>query len=110
SRGTGQIAAGDAPAPAVPGRPVHRAEAFLLLAIGIGRIGISRLLPRPDEGAGERRGIIGRRGDEERTLAAVIVALTLLMAFRPPEIGQDLGIGPAAAAPLGPAVIIAGMA
>ena len=72
--GAGQIAARHAPAPAVPGRPVHRAEALLLLAIGIGGIGISRLLPRLDEGAGERRGIIGRGGDEERTLAAVIVA------------------------------------
>src|SRR5437764_2546889 len=108
ARGRRQIPPRDAPAPAIARRAVVGSEALLLRSIYIGRVGISRLDAGLNEGLGEGRALDPGRGDRERTLAAVVVTATLLMGLGALEIGQKLGIGPAAQPLLGPVIIVAG--
>ena len=67
-----EIAARGAPAPALVGGAVTGAEAFLLRAVAIGRVGIARLLAGFDEGLAQNAGAAVRRRHAQRAVLAVI--------------------------------------
>src|SRR2546422_11646966 len=100
---------GGAAAPAVPDRPLTAPEAFLVLAVvilGVGPVCLSR---RVEPGV-EQRILIARVDHGERPVAATPGVLALFPAFTALEVGEDLGIRPAAAALLRPPVVVAAMA
>ena len=105
-----QISPRHAPAPATPRRAIIRSESLLLPGVDIGRVGISRLDAGVNEGIGQRRSLDPGRGDRQRTVSAVIRVATFFMGLGALEIGQQLGIGPAAEPLLGPIVVVAGVA
>ena len=94
--GRRQISPRDAPASAIARRAVVGSEALLLRPVHIGCVGIPCLNAGLNEGLGERRALDPGRGDRQRTLAAVIPIATFLMGLGALEIGQKLGVGPAA--------------
>lgn len=104
-----EIGVGGRPATAAPDRRVHRAEAFLLLAVVVVRRGITRLNPGLNEGFGQR--VVARAArDVQRAastapapVAAVSTGVPMLHPF---EIGQHVGISPALRTAVGPAVIV----
>jgi hypothetical protein len=104
-----QVGVGRGPAPPAPDRRLHRAEALLFLAVVIlGRLE-TRLPAGLDEGVVERVGARAAR-HVQRAVGAAPRALAAVPAFHALEVGQDVGIGPAGRAHLGPGVEIAGMA
>jgi hypothetical protein len=109
-----QIGIGRRPAPPLPDRRLHGAEALLLAAVVILRRRIARLLARLDEGI-EQRVVARAAGDVQRPRMAAPLglahapALVAVPGLHPLEIGQHIGKAPAIGALLGPMVIIARM-
>ena len=102
-----KIGARRAPALAIFLSQLIDAEAFLILAVEIVAQGHLRLARGLDENA--VIGVIGARARHiERPVRPVETVVKILVAFRLPEIGQHLRIGPAASALLGPMIVIAG--
>ena len=88
---------------------VDPAKPFLLSTIDIRRRQISGLQASGDECSAQRIARLAQR-DVQRPIDAMIVVSATRMSFSTPEIGQYLVIAPTAAARLGPAVEVAGMA
>src|SRR5688572_7492928 len=89
---------------------VHRAEAFLAIAVHVFGGGVAGLLCGLDESV--EQGIVLVAGmDPERPAVAMIGVAALLAMLGPPEVGQDLLVRPALAVFLeGPAVVVQRMA
>ena len=104
-----QIGVGRGPATALPDRLLHRAEAFLFLAVIIvGRL-IARLFARLDKGF--EQGVFARAtADMQRAIGAAPVGVApvaaVMPAFHAFEIGQHIGIAPAVGPLLFPVVIV----
>src|SRR5690606_6167758 len=94
---------------AVSDRGLIGADAFLLRAIEIVRVGMASLLARLDKGL-EENARLARIGDAERPLAAVKGAVAVLVAFGALEIGQHIGKTPTLKAELAPEIVVARMA
>src|SRR5262249_38267940 len=95
-----------AAAPTVADGPLPATEAFLLLAVVVLGERPVRLAGRV-EPAVEQRIAIARIDDRERTVAAAPGVLALLPALAALEVRQDVGVRPAGAAVLRPAIVIA---
>ena len=106
-----QIGIGGGPALPLPDRRLHRAKAFLLLPVVIGRHGIAGLTARFDEGI-EQRVLPRAAGDVQRTVGTTErrIARIAMPAFHTLEIGQHIGIGPTIGALFGPMVKVTRMA
>ena len=91
------------------GRAIGASESFLLAAVDIPGEGIARLDAGLNEGIVER--IAGPcRRNAERTVRTVPVVATFVVTFGAPEVRQHLCEGPAPAALLCPAVVVARVA
>ena len=89
--------------------PVEGAEPFLLIAVDVLRHGKARRGARFDEGPAER--IFHSEANRgQRTAAAAPGVFAPAVALAAPEVRQDLGIGPAGRAFLGPTLVVEGMA
>jgi len=98
-----------AAATAVSDRPLPAAEALLLLAVVV--LGERPVrFPRRVEPAVEERVAIAGIDDRERAVAATPGVRALLPALATLEVGQDVGVRPAGAAVLRPAVVVATVA
>ncbi len=96
---------GGAAAPAVLDGPLAEPEAFRLLAVVV--LGERPVrLARGVEPAVEQRIAIAGADDGERAVAAPPGVLALLPALAALEVGEDLGVRPAAAAVLRPPVVV----
>src|SRR5690606_33512212 len=87
------------PAPAPMNGLLHRAEAFLLMAIIVGGDRKARLAASFDEG-GEQRIVAPAALDMERTVGAAPAGFALGGVLHADEVGQHVGMGPAAGAEL----------
>ena len=107
--GRPQIGARGRRAPPVADGVLAAAETFLLLAVVILGEGIAGLLRRLEPGVEDR---IGRLGElrAERPLAAAPGVRAVFPGLGAIEVGQHVGIGPAARALLRPAIVIAAVA
>src|SRR5262249_27233674 len=95
--------------PAVLDGPLGEPEALLLLAVVV--LGERPVrLARRIEPAIEQGIAVARADDGERPVAASPGVLALLPALATLEVGQDLGVRPAAAAVLRPPVVVAAVA
>ena len=104
--GRSQVGHRGAPAAAAVRRHVHRAEAFLPVAVHVVGRRVAGLPAGFDERAIERIAHLAR-GDVERTAAAVIVVGALQSRFRALEVGQAVRVGPVREALRGgPAVVV----
>ncbi len=91
--------------------PVHRAEAFLLVAVEVGGARVAGLHAGLDHGVEQR--VVARlgRGHADRAVAAVVVVGPDVAGFRLAEVGQAIEVGPVfQALGLGPVVEIQGVA
>ena len=107
-----QIAARGAGAPAVGGdRAVHRAEAFLAIAVEVVGFRITGLHAGLDHGA--EQGVVAGLGSAHahRTVTAVVVVGADVAGFGLAEVGQAVEVAPVfQARRLGPAVVVHGVA
>ncbi|WP_443089272.1 hypothetical protein, partial [Xylophilus sp.] len=87
-------------------RLLHRAKAFLLLAVIIVSDFKARLLAGIDEGF-EQRVITATTLNMQRTIGTAPAFLSAVGIFHPLEVGQYIGIGPAARATFRPVIVIA---
>ncbi|MND38723.1 hypothetical protein D3C80_294320 [compost metagenome] len=90
-------------------RLLHRAEAFLLLTIIVFCHFKARLMTCIYEGF-EQRIVASATLNMQRTIRSAPAVLSAMRVFHSLEIGQHIGIGPAARATLRPVIVIAGMA
>ena len=98
---------GAAAPPVGGGGAVHRAEAFLTVAVQVVGAGVAGLLARAHEGLEQRADVGLRRGDVQRALAAVPVVGALVAGLGLAEIGQAVGVAPALQAGLlRPALVV----
>ncbi len=104
-----QIGIGGGPATAMMDRLLHRAEAFLLLAIIVFRHLETCLMAGLDKGVKQRIVALAAL-DVERAIGAAPAILSAMRVFHALEIGQHIGIGPAARAVFRPVVVIPGVA
>ena len=108
-----QISVRCRPAPPLPDGLLHRAEAFLFLAVVIFGCLITRLFPSLDKG-GKQRVLARSPANMKRAICAapsLITAMTICVPrLHPFEIRQNIGITPAIRARLGPVIVIHRMA
>src|SRR5690606_12916894 len=100
---------GGRPATTVVDRLLHRAKALLFLAIIVFRNLETGLLSGFHKGV-EQRIVASAALDIERAIGAAPAFLTALRILHPFEIGQHIGIGPAARAAFRPIIVILGVA
>ena len=86
--------------------PVHRAEAFLLVAVQVVGMRVTGLNAGLDHGVVQRVVVVLRRGHADRAVAAVIFVGADVAAFRLPEIGQAVAVGPVVKAGLARPVVV----
>ena len=110
SGGGPQEGARGADAPAVLDQPLHVADAGLRGAVVVGVARDAEAGDAVDEGFHERLAPVGV-GDGQQAVAAAVVAVDAADApLRALEVGQDVGVAPAAVAGLRPGVEVGGVA
>ena len=104
-----QIGVGRGPAAAFPDSLLHRAEAFLFLAVIVVGCLIARLLARLDKGFEERIFTRATADMQWAVCAApfgVAPVAAIVPAFHTFEVGQHIGIAPTIGALFGPMIIV----
>ncbi len=81
-------------APARGHRAVHRAEAFLLVAVEVVGARVARLHPGLDHRVEQHVVAVLRRGHADRAVAAVIIVGADVARFRLAEVGQHVVVAP----------------
>ncbi len=105
-----QVGVGRRPAPALPDSLLHRAEAFLLGAVVVGRLLEPGLRARFHEGVVERIGPRPARHVQRPVGAAPVRSLGAVPVLLALEVGHHVGPAPAVGAHLGPGVKVARVA